>query len=127
VTPAEIRALYVETLAHAEFETGTYGEQLWEELPEATRARWREIATPHVDALDAAGLLPTEGGQIEILYRSRGTSGKGHPVLDRHHTAFSAREAVKVALQYAPHCERIAEFAIAAWQPLPDEDPEVPQ
>lgn len=56
---AEIRSLYVETLArayHAHF--GVAGEK-WEVMPESLRAPSRRTAGILADALAEAGLLPT--------------------------------------------------------------------
>lgn len=74
MTPKEIRALYVETLARADYAdwlervraaAARWGEECehlpWDEQPEGGewgREHWRRIHAPAVDALAAAGLLP---------------------------------------------------------------------
>lgn len=68
MTPDEIRALYVETLARADFahfcKTST-----WEEIDEADRQTWIPNAERAVTALAEAGLLPT---RMQILAAMEG-------------------------------------------------------
>ncbi len=84
MTPDEIRALYVETLARADYAdwldrvrvaAARWDEECehlpWDEQPdkgEWGRDHWRRIHTRAVDALAAAGLLPTgiEWGAGEV-------------------------------------------------------------
>lgn len=59
MTPEEIRAEAIDRIAHASYRAD-YGSKAvaWTELRDITRDRWREMATPLVDAL--GDLLPTE-------------------------------------------------------------------
>ena len=67
-TPDEIRSLYVEALARAEFahfcKTAT-----WEEIDESDRQTWIPNAERLVGALSEAGLLPTT---VDSRYIGRG-------------------------------------------------------
>lgn len=64
----QIRALYVETLARAEF-AHFCKVATWEEADESDRQTWMPNAERAVDALAEAGLLPTrveESGAIPV-------------------------------------------------------------
>lgn len=77
MTAEEIRALYVETLARAEYEQdAVLLEPLngtpWEAARDGARAEYRGIVAHLVDALEAAGLLPTEA-DYRWVYEPDGT------------------------------------------------------
>ncbi|SLG32783.1 Uncharacterised protein [Mycobacteroides abscessus subsp. abscessus] len=64
-TPEEIRAQYVETVARAQFDHFCKI-ATWEEIGESDRQTWIPNAEHAVDALAAAGLLPTRVERREL-------------------------------------------------------------
>lgn len=71
MTPAEIRSLYIETLARADF-AHFRKDATWDEITEVYRQTWIPNAERAVDALAEAGLLPTAIG-YRSAYEPDGT------------------------------------------------------